>query len=311
MVCSHFSKGPGLAFLEGLALIVSPCILPVLPLVLSASDRWLRQNGALYGIITGFIIAFSLFVLGSRALVNALNVDLDYIRYVSLALLFVFGLVLLSEKLSGIFSEWTQGAADFGSRFGSNAQGGFVSGVIIGALIGLVWTPCAGPILAAVLVQVISQKTGCRKRCDNSVLCPWRERADADYHFGGERDHGTFEILHHACRSYPQDIRRRHYSGGGCIDAIQFQCGIASLPPIRIRRRHRAVRSNLRDALAKPYAAPEFTGITDWLNSKPLTMKRTQRQGVVLVDFWTYSCINCVRTFALRHGTMGYRNTRR
>ncbi len=80
----------GLAFIEGLALIASPCILPVLPLILSGSIDGGKMRP--YGIITGFVIAFSLFVLGSRALVSALHIDLDYIKYGSLVLLFLFGL---------------------------------------------------------------------------------------------------------------------------------------------------------------------------------------------------------------------------
>ena len=51
----------------------------------------------------------------------------------------------------------------------------------------------------------------------------------------------------------------------------------------------------LHDPLAKPYAAPEFEGVIRWLNSKPLTMSALKGK-VVLIDFWTYSCINCIRT---------------
>ena len=48
-------------------------------------------------------------------------------------------------------------------------------------------------------------------------------------------------------------------------------------------------------AAATPVPAPEFTGIENWLNSPPLTLA-SQRGKVVLVDFWTYTCINCIRT---------------
>src|SRR5882757_5371167 len=96
----------GLSFVEGLALIFSPCILPVLPLVLSSSIEGGRKRP--FGIITGFVIAFTLFALLSRKLVQSLGIDLDIIKYGSLALLALFGLVLLSEKLSGWFSLLTQ-----------------------------------------------------------------------------------------------------------------------------------------------------------------------------------------------------------
>ena len=92
----------GLAFVEGLALIVSPCILPVLPLVLAASvDGGKRRP---YGIILGFVLAFSLFAIAARHIVAALGIDLDIIKNISLMLLAVFGLVLLSAKLSERFS---------------------------------------------------------------------------------------------------------------------------------------------------------------------------------------------------------------
>lgn len=147
----------GLSFLEGLALISSPCILPILPLVLAGSVEGGRLRP--FGIIVGFIGAFTLFALLSRQLVMAFHINLDYIKYVSLVFLFIFGLILLSEKLSLKFSRLTQGFANFGGNLSASTKQGFISGILIGIMIGLVWTPCAGPILAAVLVQVIRQQS--------------------------------------------------------------------------------------------------------------------------------------------------------
>ena len=132
----------GLAFLEGLALIISPCILPVLPLVLATSVEGGRRRP--YGIIIGFVLSFSLFALASRSIVSALGVDLDTIKNVSLVLLVVFGLVLLSSRLSERFSALTQGAANFGSQLAANAKDGLFSGILIGSLIGLYGRPAPG-----------------------------------------------------------------------------------------------------------------------------------------------------------------------
>ena len=92
----------GLSFAEGLALIASPCILPVLPLVLSTSVEGGRKRP--FGIILGFVIAFTLFALLSRKLVMLFHIDLDYIKYGSLVLLAGLGLLLISETLSEKFS---------------------------------------------------------------------------------------------------------------------------------------------------------------------------------------------------------------
>src|SRR5271155_2165026 len=118
-----------LSFLEGLALIASPCILPVLPLVLSASVEGGRKRP--FGIILGFVLAFTLFALLSRKLVMAFHIDLDYIKYGSLVLLGLFGLVLLSESLSVKFSVLTQRFANTGSNLTANAKAGFGSGILI------------------------------------------------------------------------------------------------------------------------------------------------------------------------------------
>lgn len=131
----------GLAFIEGLALIASPCILPILPLVLSTSIEGGRSRPL--GIITGFILSFCLFAFFSRWVVQALGIDLSYIKYGSLILLGLFGLVLLSPRLSDKFAQWTQGLANLGSQLSTGQEGGFFSGLGIGALIGLIWTPCA------------------------------------------------------------------------------------------------------------------------------------------------------------------------
>ena len=286
----------GLAFVEGLALIVSPCILPVLPLVLATSADGGRRRP--YGIIIGFVLAFSVFAILARELVGLLGIDLDQIKDLSLVLLALLGLVLLSSWLSEKFSRLTQGLANFGNRLAGTGGEGLGSGIVIGSLIGLVWTPCAGPILAAVLVQVIRQQTDL---AGNLIIVSFAIGAGvpmlAIALTGRKIMSGAGLLVRHAAA-----LRRAFgvlilgsvaYIASG-IDAQSLlapRSQAATVPTTAPART--ALR--LEKGLNSPYDAPQFSGIDAWLNSPPLTMPGLKGK-VVLVDFWTYSCINCIRT---------------
>ncbi|MHB9102696.1 MAG: cytochrome c biogenesis protein DipZ [Sulfuricella sp.] len=287
----------GLAFLEGLALIVSPCILPVLPLVLAASVEGGRRRP--YGIIIGFVLAFSLFALASRQIVVALGIDLDIIKNASLVLLALFGLVLLSSKLSDKFSAATQGAANFGNELASRGGEGLFSGVLIGALIGLVWTPCAGPILAAVLVQVIRQQT---ELAGNLIIVSFAIGAGVPMLIIALTGRKVVNKLGFLTR-HAEAVR--HGFGVLILLSVAYIASGVDAQSLLTTRSTKAQQPaselapqeslRLQEGLSKPYAAPEFAGIEAWLNSNPLTMQKLKGK-VVLIDFWTYSCINCVRT---------------
>jgi cytochrome c biogenesis protein CcdA/thiol-disulfide isomerase/thioredoxin len=279
----------GLSFLEGLALIASPCILPILPLVLAGSAEGGHRRP--FGIIIGFVTAFTLFALLSRQLVQAFHIDLDYIKYTSILLLALFGLILLSNTLSLKFSAFTQRFANIGSNLTTNAKGGFGSGLFIGMLIGLVWTPCAGPILAAVLVQVI------RQHSDFQALL-----LIASFALGAGVPMLIISLLGrrilNKLKFFTQHAEAvRKIFGVIILLAVAF---IASGFNLQSSESTQAAPSaqqhnGLISGLTKPYAAPEFSGIDAWLNSQPLTMDKLKGK-VILIDFWTYSCINCIRT---------------
>lgn len=279
------------AFAEGLALIASPCILPVLPLVLGASTDGGRKRP--FGIIIGFILSFTVFALASRKIVTSLGIDLDIIKNASLLLLFTFGLILLSEKLSEKFSSLTQGAANLGNTLSTSGKDGLLSGIFIGSLIGLVWTPCAGPIMAAVLVQVIRQQTDF---AGFIIILSFAVGAGLPMlimALTGRKIMNRISFL----ATHAEAIRKTF--GALIIVAVAFiASGINTqslLPLPRPTQIAQAPLDHLENALEHPYSAAEITGIAQWFNFEPLNISDLKGK-VVLVDFWTYSCINCVRT---------------
>ncbi len=287
---------PGLAFLEGLALIVSPCILPVLPLVLAASADGGKRRP--YGIITGFVFSFALFAIAARHIVTALGIDLDIIRDVSLVLLALFGLVLLSSKLSASFSRLTQGAANFGNQMAASGGDGLLSGMMIGALIGLVWTPCAGPILAAVLVQVIRQQSDL---AGYLIIFSFAIGAGLPMLLIAMTGRKIMNKLGFFTRH--ADAVRRGFGVLILLSVAYIASGVDA-QTLFTSAENRPARNGalalhdapeLQDGLEQPYEAPQIAGIEAWLNSSPLDMQALKGK-VVLIDFWTYSCINCVRT---------------
>lgn len=280
----------GLAVLEGMALIASPCILPILPLVLSASIDGGKSRP--FGIITGFIASFCLFAFFSRWIVLSLGLNLDYIKYGSLVLLGLLGAVMISSYLTEKFSAMTQGFADFGGKFSTNQNGGFFSGLGIGALIGLIWTPCAGPILAAVLVQIIRQQNTIHSFI--TMIC-FAIGAGIPMLIIALMGRGFMNKLSFF-KGRAQAMRK---ALGALIILSVIVIGVGfDTQNIFTNDKHVGIDMNnqhLINPLSAPYDAPEFKDIQAWLNSEPLTMEKLKGK-VVLVDFWTYSCINCVRT---------------
>lgn len=140
----------GLAFVAGLLSTLSPCVLPLLPLVLGAAAAEHRYAPALLalGVAISFV-AIGLFVATAGF---AIGLDGDWLRVVAAALLIGLGVVLLAPELQarvaaagGPISDWLSAA------FGG-AQGGILGQFGVGLLLGAVWSPCVGPTLGAASV---------------------------------------------------------------------------------------------------------------------------------------------------------------
>ncbi len=148
------------AFVSGVITILSPCILPVLPIVLSGGVGGGRARP--FGVLAGFVVSFTAFTLSLSAIVQALGIPVDALRIVAVVLILLFGVVMLVPWLRDRFEMLTSRLAARGNRAGSartdtSGWAGFGGGVLVGLSLGLIWTPCVGPIMASVISLALTQ----------------------------------------------------------------------------------------------------------------------------------------------------------
>jgi len=285
------------ALLEGLGLILSPCILPILPIVLASSlDGGKRRP---LGIITGFIVAFSGFALLSRQILGWLHIDSQIVRDTALILLIIFGLTMMSRKVSDKLLSATQGLANFGQNITTrwSQTNGYMGGVAIGTLIGAIWTPCAGPIMAAAIVQIIQARNNFEATLTVIMFA-----------LGAGLPMLLVALMGRTLLSRMTFLKTNSYAvrkGLGIIIIltailiykgadVSFLASPLSKSTIS-QETTKQLPQGLVNGLDAFYRAPVVTPTQEWINSSPLKIAEL-RGKVVLVDFWTYSCINCLRT---------------
>lgn len=280
----------GLGFIEGFALIISPCILPILPIFLAGSLTGTKKRPL--GIIVGFSAFFAIFAYFSRKFVLYSGIDLNYIRYVAYGILVFLGLIMFSTYLTNKFSQWTQGFANLGSNYLNqlNSDSGFIGGVFLGGLLALIWTPCAGPILATIIVQTVIQKT---TLISFITLLAFAFGAGIPMFiiaFYGRQLMNNFRFF----KTHATLVRK--ILGAIIISSVAYMIyqeqGFVSTATAQSTIK---TSTSLQNGLWRTYPAPEIDGIDTWINSPPLVLSSLKGK-VVLIDFWTYSCINCVRT---------------
>ena len=331
------------ALIAGAGTAITPCVLPVLPALLSASAAGGRRRPL--GIALGLVLTFTVAIVALASLVHGVGVPTGATRTLAIVVLIVFGVVLLIPEVA----ERVQAPLSRLARFGPRTRGtGFWSGLGVGAALGFVCAPCAGPILGAVFGAASSQG-GASTRVVAVALAYAlglgvmlllygiggravldRVRRHARGHLV-ERSLGVVLLVTGIVMATNLDVRFENALANDTslpaflVDPTRslenssaVQNRLASLrPPSRFAQRQAHVATTpMADhvgvaipgvktpALPRLGAAPDFTDNQRWFNTpgnRPLSLT-SLRGHVVLVDFWTYTCINCIRTLPFLKG---------
>lgn len=142
-----------LAFVAGVVTVLSPCVLPLLPVILASAVQ--EGKWRPFGVLGGFVLSFAAITLLLATLVSAFGLHPDAMRLLSGIILLICGVVLAVPQLGHWFEMRTGNVAALSSRFPDH--GGFWGGFVLGAGLGLAWTPCVGPIMASVITLALNQ----------------------------------------------------------------------------------------------------------------------------------------------------------
>jgi cytochrome c biogenesis protein CcdA/thiol-disulfide isomerase/thioredoxin len=298
----------GVAFAAGVITAISPCVFPVLPIIFAGGASGGQRRP--YAIIGGLVTTFVLSLLFVTWLLRQLHLPEDILRDVAIGLLFVVAATLIVPQLGDLLAKPLY-------RFSKRPAGDLGGGFLLGASLGLVFVPCGGPILAYITTQTASLDLSW-KRVALAVSYAFgaavpmlalaiggRRAAGAIRPLGTRRARvGLGAVMAVAALlisfNFPQKLQARVNDYTGFLQShVETTCAAQK----RLVGRCRENTSTLADL----GAAPELTGLSHWINSDPLTLQQL-RGKVVLVDFWTYSCINCLRT--LPHVKAWYRTYR-
>jgi cytochrome c biogenesis protein CcdA/thiol-disulfide isomerase/thioredoxin len=295
----------GVAFVAGIVTAVSPCVLPVLPIVLAGGATGGKRRP--YAIVAGLVASFTVFTLTAAALLSALGLPDDLLRNLAIAVVVVVGVSLLWAPLGELLSRPFQRL----SRRHPGDAGGFVLGVSLG----LIFTPCAGPVIGAVATVAATRDLGLEAVLITLAYALGAGLVLLGVAIGAQRGMNLAPVRAHA------PLIRRALGVGVLVVAVLMIYGVDRDLRTRVPEYTKALQSleesakaqsQLEDLVGTPGLAreerlddygkaPDFTAIEEWINSRPLTMAGL-RGKVVLLDFWTYSCINCLRTLPYIRG---------
>ncbi len=311
-----------IGFLGGLITGISPCILPVLPVIFfsggvqgangsdAPTSRWRP-----YLVIGGLVTSFSVFTLAGSFLLTLLNLPQDVLRYAGIAVLLLIGVGLIVPKFEEILAKpfsWIP------QKSVGTDRGGFV----LGLALGLVYVPCAGPVLAAITVAGSTGRIGVGTIVLTATFAigaaipllifalagrgvAGRVKAFRKHQVGIRTTGGILmialalglvfnlpQLLQRLVPDYTSNLQNQFTTSEAASQALDLG-GL-----VNDQNKGLSKCSNDATALAECGTAPALTGIQSWFNTpKDAALSLEKLKGkVVLVDFWAYSCINCQRS---------------
>lgn len=328
-------------FLAGVVTVVSPCVLPVLPIVLSTSVSAGKLRPL--GVVLGLVGAFTVVTLATAAAAQALALPAAWLRVAAILALGLFGVTMLVPAVGRAWERVLAPLAQVANS--SKPRSGLGGGLLMGAGLGLLWSPCVGPIMATVIALAVSRGVttdllaitlaygagagvpllliGYGARRLTTGLKGFGRRTE-----GMRRGFGALTVLAAMALLLGLDTRINNIvpaSWSGALTGIEQTTNVQkeltrleantnqpganmsaaqdNMPslPVQAAEQPAAVAptatATTKPGLALPDLgpAPELTGITGWINSKPLTLQAL-RGKVVIVSFWTFGCYNCRNT---------------
>jgi cytochrome c biogenesis protein CcdA/thiol-disulfide isomerase/thioredoxin len=291
-----------LAYLGGILTILSPCILPVLPFVFARADRPFLRNGLplLAGMAITFALVATLAAVGGGWAVAANSAG----RWIAIVLLAAFALLLIFPSLADRAMRPLVGLGERLSTKGSEDRIG--GSLLLGVATGLLWAPCAGPILGIILTGaalsgasattaglLLAYALGAATSLALALLIGGRVFAAMKRSIGaGERLRQALGVLILVgVGVIALGLDTRVLSRLSTAQTFAFEHRLARL----LGMQDEELTTKTGGKLPVEGELPALDGAVLWLNSPPLT--REQLRGkVVLIDFWTYSCINCIRS---------------
>jgi len=298
-----------LAYFGGILTILSPCILPVLPFVFARADRpFVRSTlPMLAGMAATFAIVATLAAVGGGWAVRANAIG----RWAALALLALFGIALVFPSVS---DRLTRPLVAMGSRLTEKQgqQGSVWSSVVLGVATGLLWAPCAGPILGIIFTAaalqgasfnttllLLAYALGAAPSLALALLIGGKLFARMKKSLGAsERIRQVLGVLVLVgVAAIALGLDTRVLSKISSAQTAGIESGLARRLGASQSMDETSARTNASGELVLPIIGdlPSLQGLGPWFGSSPLTNQQLKGK-VVLIDFWTYSCINCLRT---------------